>query len=108
MSDTAHTLEALLARIKAHGDNELFPGADHEVFFACDECEDKHWVRCEVKGEVPPGMPNHYMRECSQCLPDRYRIMVTEDHGRPEHRAGGGCAMCRRYVQPWTNVGGKG
>lgn len=78
--------------------------------YDCDECCDVKWVKVVNRYEIhdfktgePRTVDGHYMRPCSQCLPERYRIMIEQDHIRPEHLEKGGCATCRRYVQPWTN-----
>ena len=48
--------------------------------FNCAECEDS--TGCGARWwEKSKGFADHYMRECSQCLPERYHVMVTEDHG---------------------------
>lgn len=99
------TVQALLDRIQKKSEEALFT---EDAVYDCPECEDLHWVRIERTGDYQKGEADHYMRPCSQCLPERYRIMVVEDCGRAEHISKGGCRNCRQYVQPWTNVGKRG
>lgn len=79
-----------------HASEALF---DTDPVYDCDECQDKRWVRVEIpEKDRTPTMADHYYRECSRCLPERYRIMVEENHGEPAHRMAGGCRTCKPYV----------
>jgi hypothetical protein len=72
-----------------------------DVPFGCDECMDVKWVRIPISEEGRKyGEADHYMRECSQCLPDRHQMMVVENHN--DHWSAGGCFKCRKYIQPWN------
>lgn len=72
-----------------------------DVPFDCEECSDVRWARVMVPArDRKPGRADHWMRPCSQCLPDRYRVMITENH--TDHIEKGGCGVCLKYVRPWA------
>lgn len=70
----------------------------------CDECSDVRWVKMAINSaDRVDGGADHYMNPCSQCLPDRYDVMVRQNCGERDHQARGGCIKCRKYTRPWNN-----
>lgn len=95
--DVSFEAQKMLDQIERLAAESLFL---QEIEPQCRECNDVHWVRIEIiESKRKSGSADHYMQPCSQCYPDRYRMMVTENH--QEHVDIGGCFTCRKYVRPW-------
>lgn len=104
-SQNREDMEATLRRVSAPRKPEPGMAKVIQAFpeYLCEECEDLHWVKVSIPmRDRYAGSADHYLRPCSRCLPERYHVMVTENHGDPRHLDQGGCSTCLKYVRPWA------